>query len=233
MLPDGHVHVAHEYRFSAAPSPPRSRKRSTARPRIAGGRPQLHRDRPLAPSIARATWARASPKPSRATTSPCQAGDNARTLGWQRLRHWLVPAPDGIPWLTIDPSCRYLRRTLPGLISDVRDPEDVNTEGDDHAADALRYGLMSRPSPTEESLANQLWSRHCRVPESARRPPPWFALLAQEAKIIMFPPALADPDRCRPAEPGSVRLQKPTPCARAHASARRRSQRPIPDSCRR
>jgi hypothetical protein len=86
---------------------------------------------------------------------PCQAGDNARTLGWQRLRHWLARAPDGIPWLTIDNGCRYLRRTLPGLISDVRDPEDVNTEGDDHAADALRYGVMSRPSPTRTPLQNK------------------------------------------------------------------------------
>ena len=83
---------------------------------------------------------------------PCQEGDNARQLGWQRLRHWLAKAPDGLPWLTIDPGCRYLRRTLPSLVSDPRQPEDVQTEGDDHAADALRYGVMSRPSPTRSPL---------------------------------------------------------------------------------
>ena len=57
--------------------------------------------------------------------------------------------------MTIDPACRYLRRTLPGLISDVRDPEDVNTVGDDHAADALRYGVMSRPTPQRTPLQSK------------------------------------------------------------------------------
>ena len=39
--------------------------------------------------------------------------------------------------------------TLPRLVRDPNRPEDVDTECDDHAADALRYLLQSRPSPTQ------------------------------------------------------------------------------------
>jgi phage terminase large subunit len=70
-----------------------------------------------------------------------------RVNGWKRLREWLGPAPDGTPWLQVHPDCAYLARTLPALISDDTRPEDVDTDGEDHAADALRYFVMSRPAP--------------------------------------------------------------------------------------
>jgi hypothetical protein len=34
---------------------------------------------------------------------------------------------------------------LPALQHDINRPEDIDTEGEDHAADALRYACMSRP----------------------------------------------------------------------------------------
>ena len=75
-------------------------------------------------------------------------GNNQRVLGWGRVREWLSLAPDGMPWLLISPKCKYLRRTLPTLIIDKNDPEDLNSDGEDHGADALRYGVMARPSPS-------------------------------------------------------------------------------------
>jgi hypothetical protein len=36
---------------------------------------------------------------------------------------------------------------MPALVSDDTNPEDVDSDGEDHAADALRYWAMSRPSP--------------------------------------------------------------------------------------
>jgi hypothetical protein len=36
-------------------------------------------------------------------------------------------------------------RTLPALQHDLKTPEDCDTDGEDHAPDTLRYGLMSRP----------------------------------------------------------------------------------------
>lgn len=78
----------------------------------------------------------------------CVEGDNQRVLGWGRMRHWLTLASDGLPWLIISRNCKYTCRTLPTLVLDKNDPEDIDTNGEDHAADSIRYGLMARPSPT-------------------------------------------------------------------------------------
>ena len=42
-------------------------------------------------------------------------------------------------------TCVNLIRTLPALQHDENRPEDVDTDGEDHAGDALRYACMSRP----------------------------------------------------------------------------------------
>lgn len=83
-----------------------------------------------------------------------------RVNGWKRLREWLAPAPDGKPWLMVHPDCTYLIRTLPSLISDETHPEDVDTDGEDHAADALRYFVMARPAPgrSEKKTDAKEWS---------------------------------------------------------------------------
>ena len=75
-------------------------------------------------------------------------GDNDRRNGWARVHALLRTDVDGVPWLTVDPSCKYTVRTLPAQMSDKRDPEDIDTNGDDHAADETRYFAQSRPAPT-------------------------------------------------------------------------------------
>ena len=49
------------------------------------------------------------------------------------------------PTLKIFNNCTHLLRTLPLLPVDKNNPEDVDTNVEDHAYDALRYGVMSRP----------------------------------------------------------------------------------------
>lgn len=83
---------------------------------------------------------------------PMRAGDNDRINGWLRVHELLQLAPDGTPWLTVEPTCKYLIRSLPAQQSDKRNPDDIDTNGDDHAVDALRYGAMSRPSPTRQAM---------------------------------------------------------------------------------
>jgi phage terminase large subunit len=80
-----------------------------------------------------------------------RVGTMDRPLGWQRMRHWLKDAPDGVPWLTVSPECAYTARTIPALVSDKNRPEDVDSDGEDHAADALRYFVMSRPPIGEQA----------------------------------------------------------------------------------
>ena len=53
------------------------------------------------------------------------------------------------------PTCAYFNRTIPALVSDERKPEDVDTDGEDHAGDATRYWAMSRPMPGQTSEASR------------------------------------------------------------------------------
>jgi hypothetical protein len=71
------------------------------------------------------------------------AGKGGRKAGWQRMRTLLSQAgsPD-LPGLYIARSCTYAWETLPALPRDPRDPEDVDSDAPDHAADALRYGVI-------------------------------------------------------------------------------------------
>lgn len=76
--------------------------------------------------------------------------DNRRTAdqgalsGWDQIRKRLV-GEDGHPRLFIMDCCVHLIRTLPTLPSDPNKPDDVDSDAEDHAADALRYGCMARP----------------------------------------------------------------------------------------
>ncbi len=51
-------------------------------------------------------------------------------------------------------TCVHSIRTLPALQHDSDNPEDVDTEGEDHAPDDIRYGCMSRPyiAPPKEPV---------------------------------------------------------------------------------
>jgi hypothetical protein len=79
-----------------------------------------------------------------------------RVNGWQRLRAWLAMAPDGQPWMRVHPRCVSLIRTLPSLQQDENKPEDVDTDGDDHWAEALRYVVSARPAPGMQSASKRL-----------------------------------------------------------------------------
>lgn len=77
---------------------------------------------------------------------PITPADNERINGWKRCHSLLRAAPDGDPWFVVHPSCTYLIRTIASARSDKKNPDDVDTNGDDHALDAWRYGAMSRPA---------------------------------------------------------------------------------------
>lgn len=97
---------------------------------------------------------------------------NHRPAGWQRLHEALSVDPaTGTPWLTIHARCRYLIRTLPLMIQAKHDPEDIDTETDDHAADALRYLLQGGIRPGTKAQIVQTkpgswgWFKSTYLPE--------------------------------------------------------------------
>lgn len=94
--------------------------------------------------------------------------ENRRISGWDTLRNMLkgrlvsrnavpVKLPSGViemqvvsekwePMFYVTENCKEFERTLPQQQRDEVDWEDVDTDGEDHAADEARYVAMSRPS---------------------------------------------------------------------------------------
>lgn len=75
-------------------------------------------------------------------------GNNSRVVGWGVVREFLKPRMENdslTAKLRIFSTCENLIRTLPEQQHDDRNPEDLNTKGEDHACDELRYAVMSRP----------------------------------------------------------------------------------------
>lgn len=69
--------------------------------------------------------------------------DNDRLSGKRKVDRLLNNLPDGGPGLVIYETCPNLIRTLPALPYDNVKVEDVDTKAEDHAYDALRYGLTN------------------------------------------------------------------------------------------
>ena len=51
---------------------------------------------------------------------------------------------NGYPMMYFFKNCKGAIRTIPLLMYDEHKPEDIDTSGEDHIADALRYGCMAR-----------------------------------------------------------------------------------------
>lgn len=97
--------------------------------------------------------------------------NNDRENGWMRLHSWLStvyndgtgPRPR-LQFLTPQEpgtglGAPYAIRTLPSLQTDPKKPSDITQETsvEDHAADALRYWAINRPSPSREPQKTLDW----------------------------------------------------------------------------
>lgn len=89
--------------------------------------------------------------------------DNARVSqrgamgGWDQMRGRFVGDEEGFPMLVCFETCTDSTRTIPALQHDQSRPEDLDTDGEDHAADDWRYECMSRP-----------WNKPLSVPETKK-----------------------------------------------------------------
>jgi len=71
--------------------------------------------------------------------------DKNRVAGKVQIHEHLRKRPDGRPRLQVVSTCTNLIRELQGIPLSKTNSEDVDTNASDHAYDALRYLLMSRP----------------------------------------------------------------------------------------
>lgn len=69
-------------------------------------------------------------------------GDNARIPGKMQYHYHLAFDKDGDPLLQVFNTCRHFIRTIPSLTYSEKNVEDVNSDLEDHAYDAVRYALM-------------------------------------------------------------------------------------------
>jgi hypothetical protein len=79
--------------------------------------------------------------------TPSDKGPGSRVAGWEVMRQYLAAAktrPMEDPGLLIFSTCPQLIRTLPSLPRDERKLDDVDTNAEDHLADALRYRLTTK-----------------------------------------------------------------------------------------
>ena len=69
-----------------------------------------------------------------------QQGVRDRKVGAKIIYDGLEPVEGGVPRIRFTSNCEYCIETIPALPSAELDPEDIDTNAEDHAYDALRYG---------------------------------------------------------------------------------------------
>jgi len=88
----------------------------------------------------------------------CIPGDPNRELGIRQFRERLRVKPEERPMMLIYNTCEHFIRTIPVLQTDVNNPEDVDTDLEDHVYDETKLICNARPIamqlPTELQFPN-------------------------------------------------------------------------------
>ena len=74
-----------------------------------------------------------------------EKGDHQRIPGWLQVHYRLLFDKDGFAMMYIFSTCTAFIRTIPLLMYDEHKVEDLDTTGEDHVADEVRYLCMARP----------------------------------------------------------------------------------------
>jgi hypothetical protein len=88
-------------------------------------------------------------------------GHNNRRTGWAVVRRVLASADSGPRLKIFRNAAPNLERTMPAMVHDPLDPEDVadklhGSKTEDHAPDALRYGLSVEASPHRDETVSEI-----------------------------------------------------------------------------
>lgn len=85
-----------------------------------------------------------------------EKGDHARLDGKMQVHHRLAFDDEGRPMLYVFDTCRNFIRTVPNLVYDQSNVEDIDTDGEDHIYDELRYVCMKNPIAPRQKKAPEL-----------------------------------------------------------------------------
>lgn len=97
-----------------------------------------------------------------------EKGDHARIDGKMQMHHRLAFDEDGYAMFYVFNTCKHFIRTVPNLVYDQTNVEDIDTDGEDHIYDECRYVAMKNP------IAPRL--------RMAAKPKPYDPLSADEGK---------------------------------------------------
>ena len=79
-------------------------------------------------------------------------GDHTRLAGKMQFHYRLAFDGEGRPMFQVFNTCRHFIRTLPNLVYDESNVEDIDTRQEDHIYDECRYVLMENPiSPPRQT----------------------------------------------------------------------------------
>lgn len=78
--------------------------------------------------------------------------DNTRIAGKNQIHNRLAFDENGIPMLYVFASCKHFIRTVPELVYSQTDVEDIDTDGEDHIYDELRYVCMENPVAARDEV---------------------------------------------------------------------------------
>ena len=82
-----------------------------------------------------------------------EKGDHTRLAGKMQFHHRLAFDREGRPMLQVFSTCRHFIRTIPRVVYDQRDVEDVESKvSEDHIYDECRYVLMLNPIEAREPV---------------------------------------------------------------------------------
>ncbi len=81
-------------------------------------------------------------------------GDHTRLAGKMQFHYRFAFDTEGRPMFQVFHTCKHFIRTIPNLVYDDANVEDINSSGEDHIYDECRYVLMEHPlSPRNRTLA--------------------------------------------------------------------------------
>lgn len=85
-------------------------------------------------------------------------GVNDRIPGWMQVHYRLSFDDNGYARMYVFENCRAFIRTIPLLMYDEHKVEDLDTDGEDHVADEVRYMCMARPvKPVLNANEEPVW----------------------------------------------------------------------------
>lgn len=82
--------------------------------------------------------------------------DHTRIAGKMQMHYRFAFDVEEKPMLYIFNTCRHFIRTIPALVYDDTDVEDIDTDTEDHIYDECRYVCMANPIPPRENVLHRI-----------------------------------------------------------------------------